>query len=220
MTSPSRRIHPSVRTVLAVFAVALPFAASAGAPELPPLLDRAKEVEAALKACPQHLQEGAGLYALEKGGYVKVRDSKNGFIAFVQRSVLKSFEPQCIDAEGARTRLPWVLMAAELRAQGKRPDEVQRAIADGFASGKFQAPAKSGVDYMLSTENVVPIDDKGNVAPYPPHLMMYVPNLKNADLGSDGNPMGPAFVVDEGTPRALLIVPVVQLPPGAPQHKH
>jgi hypothetical protein len=32
--------------------------------------------------------------------------------------------------------------------------------------------------------------------------------------------MGPAFVVDEGTPRALLIVPVVQPPADAKQHQH
>lgn len=220
MTPSSRRIPPSVRTVLSLCALALPLAASAGAPEIPKLLDRAKEVEAALKACPKHLQEGAGLYALEKAGYVKVRDSKNGFTALVQRTLVNSFEPQCLDAEGTRTRLPWILAQAELRAQGKAKAEVDRAIADGFKSGKFQAPARAGVDYMLSTENVVPIDEKGNVAPYPPHLMMYVPNLKNSDLGSDGNPMGPAFVVDEGTPRALLIVPVAQLPAGAPQHQH
>jgi hypothetical protein len=38
--------------------------------------------------------------------------------------------------------------------------------------------------------------------------------LKNADLGvsgslgPDGNPDGPAFVAGEGTPHALIIVPV------------
>jgi len=45
-------------------------------------------------------------------------------------------------------------------------------------------------------------------APFPPHVMFYAPYLTNADLGSDGNPEGPAFVVEEGTPHALIIVPV------------
>src|SRR4051794_20472392 len=105
MTSPSRRTP----LLCALLALALPLAASAG-PGGPPLLDREKETAAALSACPKHLQEGAGLYALEKTGYVKVRDSKNGFIAIVQRSVPTSFEPQCLDAEGTRSRLPWVLV--------------------------------------------------------------------------------------------------------------
>jgi hypothetical protein len=39
---------------------------------------------------------------------------------------------------------------------------------------------------------------------------------------ADGDPAGPAFVVDEGTPYALLIVPVVPSRPGteAPPHQH
>jgi hypothetical protein len=61
---------------------------------------------------------------------------------------------------------------------------------------------------MLSTENVVPVDDKGTVTPFPPHLMFYGPYLTNTDLGSDGNPAGPAFVAGEGTPHALIIVPI------------
>ena len=62
---------------------------------------------------------------------------------------------------------------------------------------------------MLSTENIPVIDaDKGLVAPSPPHLMFYGPYMTNADLSSDGNPSGLAFVAGEGTPHALIIVPV------------
>jgi hypothetical protein len=44
--------------------------------------------------------------------------------------------------------------------------------------------------------------------------MFYAPYLTNAELGpggplgADGNPDGPAFVAGEGTPHALIIVPV------------
>jgi hypothetical protein len=44
--------------------------------------------------------------------------------------------------------------------------------------------------------------------------MFYAPYLTNADLGldgtlgPDGNPVGPAFVAGEGSPHALIIVPV------------
>jgi len=44
--------------------------------------------------------------------------------------------------------------------------------------------------------------------------MFYGPYLTNADLGSDGtlgpdgNPVGPAFVGGEGSPHALIIVPI------------
>jgi len=71
---------------------------------------------------------------------------------------------------------------------------------------------------MLSPHNVVTIDDEKQIAaPFAGHLMFYAPNLTSADLGSDGTPASPLFVVDEKTPHALMIVPV---PLGAPGHVH
>jgi hypothetical protein len=40
------------------------------------------------------------------------------------------------------------------------------------------------------------------------HVVFYGPYMTNADLGSDGNLTGPAFVAGESTPHALIIVPV------------
>jgi hypothetical protein len=119
-----------------------------------------------------------------------------------------------MDAEGTRTHLPRILKVAELRAQGKSREEIQRFVADAFAKGIFQPPSRPGVDYMLSTENLVP-NEKGIVVPFPPHVMFYAPYLTNSelgvdrtDLGPDGNPHAATFVAGEGTPHALIIVPV------------
>ena len=66
---------------------------------------------------------------------------------------------------------------------------------------------------MLSKENLTP-NARAGVVPFPPHLMFYAPYLTNADLGldgtlgPDGNTVGPAFVAGEGSPQALIIVPV------------
>jgi len=175
----------------------------------PPAMDEQREVALALSACPPSVANKAAVYVLDKAGYVKVRDSENGFTAIVQHSLPNSQEPRCMDAEGTRTHLPRLLKVAELRAQGRSPEEIKRFVADAFAKGIFQAPTRPGVDYMLSTENLVTVDEaKGIVAPFPPHVMFYGPYLTNADLGSDGSPGGPAFVAAEGTPHALIIVPV------------
>ena len=105
------------------------------------------------------------------------------------------------------------LKVAEWRAQGKTPEEIKRLVADAFARGVFQPPSKPGIDYMLSSENFTP-NAKGEVVHFPPHVMFYAPYLTNAELGldgplgPDGNPDGPAFVAGEGTPQALIIVPV------------
>ena len=175
----------------------------------PLLMDRQREINLALSACPPAVSSKAAVFVLDKSGYVKVRQSQNGFTAIVQHSLPTSREPQCLDAEGTRTFLPRMLKVAELRAQGKNPEEIKRFVADALAKGDFQPPSRPGVDYMLSTENLVP-DDNGVVAPFPPHLMFYAPYLNNADLGSEGQAGGgPAFVAGAGTPYALIIVPVI-----------
>src|SRR5579863_157165 len=111
----------AVRQTLAVAAPAIP------------LMERQKEIALALSACPTSIAEKAAVYVLESSGYVKVRESQNGFTALVQHSLLTSQEPQCMDAEGARTLLQRMLRVAELRAQGKSADEIKRIIADLLA---------------------------------------------------------------------------------------
>lgn len=203
----------AARTRICLLAAQLAVSASAAAQSTqaagsPPPMDRQKEIALALSACPPPVASKAAVYVLDKSGYVKVRDSQNGFTAIVQHSLPTAQEPQCMDAEGTRSFLPRMLKVAELRAQGKSPEEIKRFVADALAKGVFQPPTRPGIDYMLSTENVVP-DDKGIVAPFPPHVMFYAPYLTNADLGSDGQAGGgPAFVAGEGTPYALIIVPV------------
>jgi hypothetical protein len=184
-------------------------AAQSSGSQQPSLMDRQKEIALALSACPAPVASQAAIYVLEKTGYVKIRESQNGFTAIVQHALPNSQEPQCMDAEGTRTHLPRILKVAELRAEGKSRDEIKRYVADAFAKGVFQPPSRPGIDYMLSTENIVAVDeDKSLSTPFPPHLMFYVPYLTNADLGSDGSPRGSAFVVNEGSPHALMIVPV------------
>lgn len=178
--------------------------------QAPRLMDRQKEVALALSACPSLVADKAAVYVLERSGYVKVREGQNGFTAIVQHVTPTSQEPQCMDAEGARTFLPRILKVAELRSEGKSPAEIQAFVSDALAKGTLSTPTRPGVIYMLG-ENLLP-NDKGI---FPPHVMFYGTHLTNADLGvdgkdlgPDGNPKGPAFVAGEGSPYSLIIVPL------------
>jgi hypothetical protein len=193
---------------MGVAAAVMAQVAGAADNKTPALMHRQQETALALSACPPMVAAQAAVYLLDKSGYVKIRESQNGFTAIVQHSMPTSQEPQCMDAEGARTFLQRILKVAELRAQGKRPDEIKGIIASAVAKGDLQPPRRAGVDYMLSTENIVP-DTKGGIERFPPHVMFYAPYLTNAELGSGGQSSGdPAFVAGEGTPYALIIVPV------------
>lgn len=211
---PARSLMCSFRLTMLVSLALSPLAAQDGQKTQPALMERQEEIALALSACPPSVAEKAAVYVLEKSGYVKVRDSKNGFTAIVQHSQPNAQEPQCMDAEGARTFLPRMLKVAELRAQGKTAAEIRSVVTEAIAKGVFPAPEHPGVIYMLSTQNLVP-NSKGTIGAFPPHVMFYGTRLKNADLGvdgadlgPDGNPRGPTFVAGDGSPYALVIVPV------------
>jgi len=210
------KIRLSGRTIVCfalATAVIRPVTGQSATNRRPPVMDRDKEIALALSACPPSVASKAAVFVLDRAGYIKVRDSENGFTAIVQHAVPASQDPQCMDAEGTRTFLPRYLKVAAWRAQGKSADEIKLLVADAFAKGIFRPPAKPGIDYMLSTENFTP-NAKGQVVHFPPHVMFYAPYLTNAELGlggppgQDGNPEGPAFVAGEGSPQALIIVPV------------
>jgi hypothetical protein len=180
--------------------------------------DREREIALAFEAGPPSVTAKAGVYIHDQTGLVKARESENGFVCLVDHRIPHSVEPQCLDAEGVRTFLPRFQLVAALRAKGTPEPEIRKAVKAAFAAGRFNAPTRPGVIYMLSPHNVVTIDEeKGIAAPFQPHLMFYAPNLTSRDLGSDGAPTSPLFVVDEKTPHALMIVPV---PTGGGGHAH
>jgi len=206
-----------VRLVALMLQIAVGMAANAQEPlsksPTPRLMDREFEINLALSACPPAVAKGAGVYVLTLGGYEKARDSQNGFTAIVQHSAPTATDPQCMDVEGSRTILQRYIKVAAWRAQGKTPEEIRQLTKEALARGELQAPARPGVDYMLSTANTVP-NEKGEHVPYVPHVMFFGTHLSNADLGvgkelgPDGQPVGPAYVAGEGSPYALVIVPV------------
>jgi len=202
---------------------------SASSSRQPPLMEREKETALALSSCPSFLRDKAAVYVLEKSGYAKVRESKNGFTAIVQHFRPNSLEPQCLDADAEQTFLPRILKVAELRAQGKTQQEIQTFMSDAVAKGTFSPPIRPGIIYMLSEQNFN-TNGKGEV--FPPHVMFYGTGMTNGDLGvdakdlgQDGNPKGPIFVAGDGSPFGFIIVPV-KMPietaagQGKPSHDH
>src|SRR6266481_935822 len=175
---------------------------------LPELLPREKEIALALSAAPEHLRNDAGVYVLERNGFVKVRDSANGFTCIVNRDHPFNQKPVCFDAEGTATILPKILRVGELLIHGKPMSEIDAEIAEGFRTGKYISPRRPGVAYMLSGDirNFNP--RTGKVESFPPHVMFYAPNLTNADIGSKGDGSdGMPFVAYQGPQGYMIMMP-------------
>jgi hypothetical protein len=198
-----------IRHLLAA-AVLLPWAVPAQAQRLSPLETR--EMELALAAAPAHLKESSEVRILREGRYVVVRPGSNGFTCLVEHEHPATTEPVCYDAAGSRSFLPVADAREGWRRAGVGEAEIKRRIREGFASGRFKAPDRPGMAYMLSPEQTVVDEASGEVVPYIPHLMFYAPNLSAADLGLESPevaaPANRPFLVFEQDPRGLVILPL------------
>ncbi len=149
---------------------------------------RAVEMDLALSGGPAHLREGAAVYVYGAKGFSKVRDGSNGFTCLLNRDGFlyggSAFKPTCWDPEGATSYVPVMLRVGEMLAGGKTADEVRAEIADGFRSGKFHRPARTGIAYMLAGD-VILDHASGKVVKtqFPGHYMIYAPGVTNADVG-------------------------------------
>ncbi|MEO8525169.1 MAG: hypothetical protein ABI460_10655 [Caldimonas sp.] len=152
------------------------------------LLPQAYEVELALSAGPEHLRADATVYVFGSGGYEKVRAGTNGFTCLVNRDRFQSgdrtLRPTCWDAEGGVTIVPVMLRVGELLAQAKTATEISRDLESGFDDGRFSAPHKAGIAYMLRGDvQVDPNSHQVNGQSFPPHYMIYAPGVSNRDIG-------------------------------------
>lgn len=175
----------------------------ASAPFSPPATEAA-EIALALSALPEPMRPAAAVYVLGPSGYLRKREGSSGIACLVERSRPDTQEPICWDREGAETIMPLVLAKADWRAAGATPAEIERRTADGFAQGRFRAPRRPGIAYMVSAENYV-FNGK-QVVKYHPHVMSYAPYLTNADIGSNGKDPYAPWILNEGSPHAYMIV--------------
>ena len=57
-------------------------------------------------------------------------------------------------------------------------------IEEGYKSGRFKAPRKPGIVYMLSPHNYVFDPGRKQIIHFPGHLMFYAPYIINEDIGA------------------------------------
>jgi hypothetical protein len=169
-------------------------------------LPRQARIELAQSAAPPEISGQATVYLLERTGYVKVHEGTNGFSCFVDRQTPLNSEPTCFDAEGSATTLLTRLYAEEQRAKGKNEDQIKSEIDEGYKAGKFQAPRKPGIVYMLSDHIYLLNAETNELIHVPPHLMFYAPYAKEKDIGSPPLSRGMPRLIRPGQPDAYIIV--------------
>jgi hypothetical protein len=143
---------------------------------------------------------------LDRSGYARVQEGTNGFSCFVDRQTPLNLEPTCFDAEGSASTLPTRIYAEEQRAKGKTEEEIKAGIEAGYKAGKFRAPGKPGIVYMMSEKGMLFIADANKMVPLPPHLMFYAPYATDKDIGSPPAAANMPHLIRAGQPDAVVIV--------------
>jgi hypothetical protein len=146
---------------------------------------------------------GAAIYVLGTRGYTRAREGRNGFTCLVSRERPDTLEPECFDGEGTATVVPVRMFVEEERARGTEEGRIKALVEEGYKSGRFKAPGKPGLVYMLSDHNYVFDPERQAVIRFPGHLMFYAPYATQKDVGTGP---GAPYIVAPGTPHALMIV--------------
>ena len=168
-------------------------------------LSREEKIKLAESAAPGEISGPATVYVLERTGYIKIREGTNGFTCFVDRQNPLNMEPTCFDAEGTATTFQSRLYAEEQRAKGKSEDQVKAEVEQGYKSGRFRAPQKPGIVYMLS-DHIYLLTPTNQLVHAPPHLMFYAPYATEKDIGSPPASAGMPRLIRAGQPDAVMIV--------------
>ena len=202
-------INLTALVLLALAGVRVSAQAPPGTPS--PLMDQDKEFQMAVVSAPPEIREGAGVYVLEEHGFIKVRDSQNGFNCIVERRA-RHLSAMCYDAEGSTSTLQATLMRGGLLMKGTDPFEIEKKIDEAYRDGHLHAPQKTGIVYMLSTdENWHDQSSGGATVHVVPHIMVYAPYLKNSDIAVAKEQIfktNRVWIQYEGRPDAYLIFSV------------
>src|SRR5580692_9164634 len=169
-------------------------------------LPREERIKLAESAAPAEISSRATVYLLEPTGYVKIREGTNGFSCLVDRQTPLNLEPTCFDAEGSATTLSTRLYVEEQRAKGKTEERIKTEIDEGYKTGKYKAPSKPGIVYMMSDRGYLLVPGSNKLVHIPPHLMFYAPYATDKDIGSPPDAANMPRVIRPGQPDAYIIV--------------
>ena len=170
----------------------------------PVALPEALEIQLARSALPAHLREGATIYVWDSAdGFRVAVEGSNGFAALVGRDDpnlrLASWSydewlpdvlvPISFDEAGQATHMQVYLDMGMMRARDVPPAEAQRRLRDGFANGRYGAPERPGIAYMLSPmlRGYRDAETSAEVGTFMlPHYMFYAPGMSPEDVGATG----------------------------------
>ena len=170
------------------------------------MLSEREEVTLALEAARELLRAEAGVRILTNARRIP-RMARDDQRLHLRRQSRRSRRHQAHVSrpEGTATILPAVRYFGDRLMAGVSVQEIRREVEARLADGRFRAPTRAGIAFMLSTHIVNVIDAaKGEAGTAPPHYMIYAPNVTNADLHLPMAPITPSTGCRTSPTRVLM----------------
>lgn len=161
------------------------------------------QIQLAESAAPKEVSSAATILVLGKNGYEVGRKGTNGFTCLISRQLVNTLEPECYDAEGTATTVKKDMFIEEQRAKRVSEEQIEKQVEAGYKSGKFKAPRRAGIVYMMSPYNRVLNPQNNKIIRFPGHLMFYAPNLTAKDVGEGESA---PYLTNPGKPDNLMVV--------------
>jgi hypothetical protein len=187
--------------VLALAAMALPFAARAGTNEglptrgpIAPYLmsDSQAEVALARTGGPPSIAAKAEVLVLTRNGFETAVQGTNGWVCIVERSWNAAFSdtefwnpkergPDCLNPPAARTEIPQQIQEAKWALAGLTREQMAEKTQAAFADHSFTSPEPGAFGFMLSKQGHL----NHAHGPWLPHMMFFVATNQVANYGSN-----------------------------------
>jgi len=146
-------------------------------------LSQACEEALALSALPAALRDQASVYVWRNGAFEKTIESDGSFHCVVERNHPDSIIPECVTDTGKDTILAGIEFKTQQTALGLTSDEITDRMKQRFASGALAAPARPGINYMMSAYNYIYIERANEIRTIPPHTMFFAPDVPESVIG-------------------------------------
>lgn len=177
-------------------------------------LPRDLEIELALSALPEALQEEATIYLRDPDkGFMLYREGSNGFATFVARTSVRFYDadwpyhypvdqliPIAFDRVGVAHHMKVYFDLERLRAEGVPPETAKQILRTRFRDGTYTAPEEGGLSYMFAPIHRAygaPAESDDLITVSFPHHMPYAPYVVSDHLGPM-DPHGRAGTLDHG----------------------
>ena len=197
------------------------------------LMDRDAEIALARTAAPPSISADATVLVLTPRGYETAVEGKNGFVCIVDRAWQSPLDdegfwnpklraPTCLNAQAARSVLPWQHKRTAMALAGLSKEEIRKRTYAAIDKREAPDPEVGAMSYMMSKQQYL----GDQFTHWHPHLMFYLPSaMKAGDWGAnvEKSPvlLGPETMPDgRREPIQVFLIPLREWSDGSPAESH